>query len=52
MSKTYRLWNPDPDGLLPPSPRERLPEGDWVYPAFLATRRKTRDTLSEVFLGW
>lgn len=31
MSKTYRSWNPDQDWLLPPSPREWLPEGDLVY---------------------
>jgi transposase len=31
MSKTYRPWNPDQDWLLPPSPREWLPEGDFVY---------------------
>ena len=31
MSKTYRPWNPDQDWLLPPSPREWLPEGDLVY---------------------
>ena len=31
MSKTCRPWNPDQDWLLPPSPRERLPEDDLVY---------------------
>jgi transposase len=31
MSKTYRPWNPDQDWLLPPSPRDWLPEGDLVY---------------------
>jgi transposase len=31
MSKTYRAWNPDQDWLLPPSPREWLPDGDLVY---------------------
>lgn len=31
MSKTYRPWNPDQQWLLPPSPRDWLPEGDLVY---------------------
>ena len=31
MSKTYRPWNPDQQWLLPPSPREWLPENDLVY---------------------
>ncbi|MGH9668559.1 MAG: IS1182 family transposase [Terriglobales bacterium] len=31
MSKTYRPWNPNQDWLLPPSPRQWLPEGDLVY---------------------
>ena len=31
MSKTYRAWNPDQDWLLPPSPRDWLPDGDLVY---------------------
>jgi transposase len=31
MSKTYRPGNPDQDWLLPPSPRDWLPEGDLVY---------------------
>ena len=31
MSKTYRPWNPDQDWLLPPSPRDWLPEDDLVY---------------------
>jgi transposase len=31
MSKTYRPWNPDQPWLLPPSPKEWLPEGDLVY---------------------
>jgi transposase len=31
MSKTYRPWNPDQDWLLPPSPRDWLPDGDLVY---------------------
>jgi transposase len=31
MSKTYRPWNPDQSWLLPPSPRDWLPEGDLVY---------------------
>jgi transposase len=31
MSKTYRPWNPDQQWLLPPSPREWLPESDLVY---------------------
>ena len=41
MSKTYRPWNPDQDWLLPPSPREWLPEGDLVY--FLLDVVKTFD---------
>jgi hypothetical protein len=45
MSKTYRPWNPDQDGLLPPSPREWLPEGDLVY--FMLDVGKTLD-LSEI----
>ena len=31
MGKTYRSWNPDQAYLLPPSPRDWLPEGDLVY---------------------
>ena len=31
MSKTYRSWNPDQSYLLPPSPRDWLPENDLVY---------------------
>ncbi len=31
MSKTYRAWNPDQAYLLPPSPRDWLPDGDLVY---------------------
>jgi transposase len=31
MSKTYRAWNPEQTWLLPPSPRDWLPEGDLVY---------------------
>ncbi len=31
MSKTYRPWNPDQSWLLPPSPREWLPENDLVF---------------------
>ncbi|MFH1108880.1 MAG: hypothetical protein V1790_06770 [Planctomycetota bacterium] len=45
MSKTYRPWNPDQDWLLPPSPREWLPEGDLVY--FMPDAVKALD-LSEI----
>ena len=31
MSKTYRPWNPGQSWLLPPSPRDWLPERDLVY---------------------
>jgi len=31
MSKTYRTWDPDQTYLLPPSPRDWLPDGDLVY---------------------
>ena len=31
MNKTYRPWNPDQHYLLPPSPRDWLPEHDLVY---------------------
>jgi transposase len=31
MSKTYRLWNPHQQGLLPPCPQDWLPQGDLVY---------------------
>ena len=31
MSKTYRPWNPDQTWLLPPSPRDWVPEGDLTY---------------------
>lgn len=31
MSKTYRPWNPDQSWLLPPSPRDWLPEDDLVF---------------------
>lgn len=41
MSKTYRPWNPDQDLLLPPSPRDWLPEGDLVY--FMLDVVKTLD---------
>jgi len=41
MSKAYRPWNPDQDWLLPPSPRQWLPEGDLVY--FMLDVVKTMD---------
>jgi len=41
MSKTYRPWNPDQNWLLPPSPRDWLPEGDLVY--FMVDVVKTLD---------
>jgi transposase len=41
MSKTYRPWNPDQTWLLPPSPRDWLPEGDLVY--FMLDVVKTLD---------
>lgn len=41
MSKTYRPWNPDQNWLLPPSPRDWLPEGDLVY--FMLDVVKTLD---------
>jgi transposase len=41
MSKTYRAWNPDQTWLLPPSPRDWLPEGDLVY--FMLDVVKTLD---------
>ncbi len=31
MSKTYRPWDPDQSWLLPPSPRDWLPEDDLVF---------------------
>jgi len=31
MSKTYRPWNPNQNWLLPPSPRDWVPEGDLAY---------------------
>ncbi len=31
MSKTCRAWDPDQTYLLPPSPRDWLPDGDLVY---------------------
>ncbi len=31
MGKIYRQWNPDQSWLLPPSPRDWLPENDLVY---------------------
>jgi len=31
MSKTYRLWNPNQQYLLPPSVQDWLPENDLVY---------------------
>ena len=31
MSRTYRPWNPDQSWLLPPSPRDWLPENDLVF---------------------
>src|SRR5882724_10209521 len=41
MSKAYRPWNPDQDWLLPPSPRDWLPDGDLVY--FILDVVKTMD---------
>ena len=43
MSKTYRLWNPNQQWLLPPSPQDWLPENDLVY--FIL------DTVSELDLS-
>jgi len=40
MSKTYRLWNPNQQWLLPPCPQDWLPQSDLVY--FLL------DTVSEL----
>jgi transposase len=31
MSKTFRDWSPDQPSMLPPSPRDWLPEDDLVY---------------------
>ena len=31
MGKTYRRWKPDQSWLLPPSPRDWMPEGHLVY---------------------
>jgi transposase len=31
MSKTFRDWSPDQPSILPPSPRDWLPEDDLVY---------------------
>jgi transposase len=31
MEKTYRRWEPDQSWLLPPSPRDWMPEGHLVY---------------------
>jgi len=31
MSKTYRLWNPNQQWLLPPCPQDWLPRSDLVY---------------------
>ena len=31
MSKTYRAWEPDQGWLLPPSPRDWVPQNDLVY---------------------
>jgi len=31
MSKTYRLWNPNQNWLLPLSAQDWLPENDLVY---------------------
>jgi transposase len=31
MSKTYRLWNPNQQWLLPPCPQDWLPQNDLVY---------------------
>jgi len=46
MSKTYREWTPDQAYLLPPSPRDWLPESDLVY--FLLDTVATLD-LSPIF---
>jgi transposase len=43
MSKTYRLWNPNQQWLLPPCPQDWLPQSDLVY--FLL------DTVSELDLS-
>ena len=41
MSKTYREWSPDQAYMLPPSPRDWLPEDDLVY--FLMETAATLD---------
>jgi transposase len=49
MSKTYRPWNPDQPWLLPPSPREWLPEGDLVYFVMDVVRQMDLTAITRVY---
>jgi transposase len=49
MSKTYRPWNPDQQWLLPPSPREWLPENDLVYFVMDVVRQLDLGAISGVY---
>ncbi|MCK6486439.1 MAG: transposase [Phycisphaerae bacterium] len=49
MGKTYRPWNPGQSWLLPPSPRDWLPEGDLVYFVLDAVSELDLSAITEVY---
>lgn len=49
MSKTFRPWNPDQQWLLPPSPREWLPENDQVYFVMEVVRQLDLSAITKVY---
>ena len=49
MSKTYRPWNPDQPWLLPPSPKEWLPEGDLVYFVMDVVRQMDLSSITDYY---
>jgi transposase len=49
MSKTYRPWDPDQPWLLPPSPKEWLPEGDLVYFVMDVVRQMDLSSITDYY---
>lgn len=49
MGKTYRPWHPGQSWLLPPSPRDWLPEGDLVYFVLDAVSELDLSAITEVY---
>jgi len=49
VSKTYRPWNPDQQWLLPPSPRQWLPQGDLVYFVMDVVRQLDLSPITRVY---